>query len=137
MLFPVLSPKLHGILDYLVGLFFIASPWIFRFSHYPVATAVPIVIGAAVIGYSLFTDYPLGVRRAIPLFAHLWLDIGAGLLMCFAPFLLGFNHITHWTFIYMGAAEISLALITANRVSMEARHMDEAHHTGHGTPGMA
>ena len=121
MLFPFLSPKLHGVLDYLVGVFFIASPWIFGFSHYPVATAVPIVVGVVAIGYSLFTDYPPALRRALPLFVHLWLDIGAGLLLCLAPFLLGFSHITHWPFIIMGVMEIGVAMITANSVTNHIR----------------
>ena len=44
-------------LDYLMGVIRIASPWIFNFNRGGAETIVPVVLGIAVILYSLITDY--------------------------------------------------------------------------------
>jgi len=45
----------------------IAAPWIFQFSEHTAATVVPIVLGIGLIGYSLITDYELGVWKIAPM----------------------------------------------------------------------
>ena len=41
--------RIHGFLDYIVGVALIAAPWIFQFSDNTAATAVAIVLGVGLI----------------------------------------------------------------------------------------
>ena len=59
--------KFHAPLDYVVGAALIAAPWIFQFSEHTAATVVPTVLGIGLIGYSLITDYELGVWKIAPM----------------------------------------------------------------------
>jgi hypothetical protein len=83
----------HGVLDYVSGLGLIASPFIFGFSKMGgIAVVLPVVLGAGLILYSLFTNYELGIpaRRFIPMSVHLALDFVAGAFLAVAPFLFGY-----------------------------------------------
>ena len=45
------------------------APWLFGFAG-DVESWVPVILGLGAIGYSLFTDYELGVVRTIPRTGH-------------------------------------------------------------------
>ena len=83
--------RIHGMLDYLMGLLLIASPWIFGFDEGGAKQWLPVILGAGAIAYSLLTDYELGVVRLLPMPVHLALDLGSGLLLAVSPWLFGFN----------------------------------------------
>jgi hypothetical protein len=78
----------HGIFDYVVGVFLIACPFIFRFASMGgIVVILPIVLGAGLIFYSL-TDYELGIPalKVIPMSVHLTIDFVASVflpLRCF------------------------------------------------------
>jgi hypothetical protein len=87
----IITPRVHGGLDYLMGLFLIFAPDLFGFPESAgTATAVVRIFGAAAIAYSLFTRYKLGVFRLIPFGAHLKADFVWGLLLTSTPWLLNF-----------------------------------------------
>lgn len=86
----VIPTKVHGALDYLVGLLLIAAPWLFGFADGGAETWVPVVLGLGALAYSVFTDYELGLVRRLPMPTHLLLDLGSGLLLAASPWLFGF-----------------------------------------------
>src|SRR4051794_39889571 len=87
-----ITPRMHGMLDYPVGIVLVAAPWIFGFSDVGgAAVAVPIVIGALVLGQSLITNYPLSIARLLPLRAHLMMDVLAGIVLAASPWIFGFS----------------------------------------------
>jgi len=105
----------HAPLDYIVGLFLIAAPWIFQFSDNTIATVVPIVLGIGLIAYSLFTDYELGVWKVAPMAVHNLIDIAAGALLAVSPWLFGFadEGANAWLpLVVVGLAAIFLGLTT-------------------------
>lgn len=108
----VLPTKTHGYLDYLLGALLIIAPWLFGFADGGAKQWVPVVLGAAVIVYSLLTDYELGVARAIPMPVHLVLDAGGGLVLAVSPWLFGFADDIWWPHVVFGLLEIGAALIT-------------------------
>jgi hypothetical protein len=61
----IIPTKIHGILDYVMGLLLIAAPWIFDFGRDGAETWVPVVLGVSTILHSLFTNYELGVSGKI------------------------------------------------------------------------
>jgi len=74
----LIPAKFHAPLDYVVGAALIAAPWIFQFSEHTAATVVPTVLGIGLIGYSLITDYELGVWKVAPMAVHNLIDVVAG-----------------------------------------------------------
>ncbi|MCS3893339.1 hypothetical protein M2171_002472 [Bradyrhizobium japonicum USDA 38] len=76
----------HGIADYIVGFIVIAMPFYFGWSEK--VRFVFVALGAAVIGYSLLTDYELGLIRVLRLRLHLPLDGLFGAAMLVVPTLL-------------------------------------------------
>lgn len=114
----MLSTRLHGVLDYLVGLLLIAAPWLFGFADGGAETWVPVVLGLSAVAYSLFTDYELGLVRRIPMPVHLMLDLGSGAVLAASPWLFGFADATAtgdgvWVpHLALGLFEIAAALMT-------------------------
>ncbi|MBI4396391.1 MAG: hypothetical protein HY548_04800 [Elusimicrobia bacterium] len=85
----ILKPKVHGVLDYVVGIFLLLSPSLFGFSQIPAALCY--VFGAAVLGLSLLTAYPLGAIKFIPFTVHGSVELISSFVMVFAPGLFGFS----------------------------------------------
>ena len=104
--------KIHGLMDYLMGLVLIAAPWLFDFADGSAAMWVPIIIGASVILYSLFTDYEWGVLPRLSMRAHLFLDAIGGLFLALSPWLFGFSEFVYLPHLVFGIAEFMAALTT-------------------------
>lgn len=86
-----LPTKIHGILDYLVGIALIAAPTLFGFRDVGgPAVIIPTVIGIVLIAYSLVTDYEWGVVKKVPMGYHLMVDYLASAFLAVSPFMFGF-----------------------------------------------
>ena len=106
-------------LDYAVGSIMIAAPWLFGFAANGPETWIFVALGLAALIYSLLTDYELGFIRALPLRAHLSLDLLNGLLLAASPFLFGFADsvvMPHWTFGLLEIVVVALTWTTIARV---------------------
>ena len=108
----VIPTRAHAVLDYLVAVLLIAAPWLLDFAAGGAETWVPVVLGAATILYSLFTDYEAGVRRNIAMPAHLALDLTAGAVLAISPWLFGFADDVYWPHLMVGLVEIVVSLTT-------------------------
>src|SRR5262245_42034968 len=108
-----ISTRFHGVLDYLMGLLWIAAPWLFGFaglegpSHW-----TPIGAGAAMILYSLLTRYELGMIFVISPATHRWLDLIAGTFLALSPWLFGFDREIWAPHLALGILGIGAALMT-------------------------
>lgn len=128
----VISSKVHGVLDYLVGIVLIAAPWLFNFAANGAETWVPVLLGAGVIFYSLFTNYEYGAVKSIPMPSHLTLDMLGGAFLAVSPWLFGFNEYVFLPHLIVGLAEIGVALMTervpgTERTSYKGREHRHAH----------
>ncbi len=86
-----LPTKVHGLLDYLVGIALIAAPWLFQFQDVGgMAVYLPIVLGVGLIVYSIFTNYEWGLVKVLPMPYHLVVDFVAAALLALSPWLFGF-----------------------------------------------
>ena len=106
------STRVHGALDYAMGLLLIVAPWLFGFASGGAETWVPVVLGAGVIVYSLLTRYEMGVVPAIGMTAHLWLDALGGAFLAVSPWVFGFADIIWWPHVVFGVLEVAVALVT-------------------------
>jgi hypothetical protein len=101
-------------LEPIIGVLFIAAPWIFGFSDASDATTVSIVLGALVLLTGLTTRWRMGVVRMLSLSAHRTMDLVVAAIAIVAPFVLGFsdNGAATRFLIIMGVLEIGATLMT-------------------------
>ncbi len=110
-----ITPRLHGVLDYLVGALIVATPWLFGFAQGGVETWVLVAAGAATIAFSALTDYEFGLAHRIPLPIHLALDFMVGAVVAFSPWLFGFADLVRAPHVVLGVFDVGLALLTSSR----------------------
>lgn len=113
--------RIHGMLDYLEGLLLIAAPWILGFARGGAETWSAVGVGAAILLYSLLTDYEFGAVRKIPVYVHLWLDAIGAVFLIASPWLLGFDEITWTPHTTAGALILLLAGLTLTVPGYERR----------------
>jgi hypothetical protein len=118
----ILSTKVHGILDYLVGVILIAAPWVLGFAQNGAETWVPVILGAGAILYSLLTNYEMGVSKTISMRTHLALDIASGILLAASPWIFNFNDYVYLPHLVLGLGEILIASITERYPSYDRNH---------------
>jgi hypothetical protein len=106
------TTRTHSVFDYLVSVPLMASPWLFGFAAGGAETWLPVVLGAAALIYSVFTDYELGLVRKIPMPIHLALDLPAGALLAVSPWLFGFSNWVWAPHLIIGLFEICASLLT-------------------------
>jgi hypothetical protein len=105
--------QFHGIVDYLVGLLVIALPFFLGLTAGP--RVVLIILGVAVILYSLLTDYELGAVRFLRIRFHLLLDALFGISMLISPWLFDFPAESRWPVYVIGVLALVLAMTTQIR----------------------
>ena len=107
-----ISRKTHAVLDYVMGIVLIASPWLFGFAGYETARWCAIVIGGIMLLTSLITDYEGGIIKTLPMPVHLNMDAIAGILLAVSPWLLHFNDQVYLPHVILGLLEIGAAICT-------------------------
>lgn len=117
-----IETKTHGYLDYIMGALLIAAPWIFDFNRGGAETWVPVILGIAMIGLALMTDYELGAFRQISMRTHLTIDLVSGALLAASPWLFGFSEYVWEPHLILGILEIGAALTTKLHPQGERTH---------------
>lgn len=107
-----IDTKTHGFLDYIVGLFLIAAPWVFNLDPSAPEGMIFIIMGAAVIVYSIITNYELGLIKALSIKTHLTLDVLSGIVLAASPWLFGFADRVYLPHLILGILEIGAGMMT-------------------------
>lgn len=108
----VISPRAHGVIDYLtVGLAALA-PNLFGFSG--AAEALSRTVAGAYLFITLFTAFPLGVVRFIPFRVHGIIEAVTGVALLAAPWLFGFagEPAARNFFLFLGATALVVFVLT-------------------------
>jgi hypothetical protein len=113
----IISTKTHGILDYVVGLLLIASPWIFGFATGGIEQWLPVILGVSALAYSLLTNYELGAIKVLSMQTHLTIDALSGLLLAASPWLFGFSDRVTTPHLVMGLFELAAVMMTRTKTS--------------------
>lgn len=108
----IISPPVHGVLDYTVGALLVAVPWVLGFADHTAATYVPVACGIGAWIYSLLTDYEAGVYKLIPFKAHLGVDAVSGALLAASPWLFQFAERLVWPHVAAGVLELLVVGMT-------------------------
>ena len=108
----MISSKIHAVLDYTVGVLLIAAPWLLDFADNTAATAIPIILGASTIIYSLFTNYEYSLSGFLPYKIHLTIDFIAGLVLLLSPWLFRFSDRIYLPHVIFGVFEIVAVMLS-------------------------
>jgi hypothetical protein len=119
--------KVHGVMDYLVGILLIASPWLFDFNRGGMETWIPVILGVGALVYSVLTDYEMGLSRALSMRTHLTMDLISGIFLAASPWIFGFADYVYMPHLIMGILEIGTSLMTKRNPSHQGREHRMAH----------
>lgn len=123
-----ISSRVHGILDYIVGLALIAAPWLFgfvNFDQFEAATWTPIVIGSLIIGLSLITNYETSLAKIVPLRMHLAMDALVAVILAASPWLFGFSEYVYLPHVIVGVAELLIVAMSDRAAYNYRRDRDQ------------
>jgi hypothetical protein len=115
----LLSPTIHGYIDYVTSAVFALAPALFMIEGVPRAVMGCYVIAGALLLVSLVTRYPLGVVPLVPFPVHGALELlGAPVIVAY-PWIAGFQYIgpARNFYIIAGVAVFLLWLITDYRAA--------------------
>lgn len=107
-----ISPKLHGILDYCMGILLILLPYAIGIDSYSTAGLLLIGLGIFMLIMAIFTRYEPGVLQLIPLPVHLAIDIITGIFVTMSPWIFGFTNVHYGLFLAIGLFEITATTLT-------------------------
>lgn len=107
-----LPTSLLGIVDYLLGVFLIAAPWLFAFADGSLAQWTAIVVGGVLLASSISTRYELGVIPLIDVRSHLVVDAVAGIVLAISPWLFLFAHRLWVPHLVLGLVVVAVSLIS-------------------------
>ena len=79
----------HQAIEPIAALLLIAAPWIFGFSDNDTATTLSVIIGVVVLLTGMSTRWRMSLVKLIPLRTHFLMDLGLGMVLIVAPFVLG------------------------------------------------
>mgnify|MGYP002402529710 CR=1 FL=1 len=116
-----LKTRIHGYLDYLVGLLLIVSPWLFSLEKGGAASWTLIIFGAGAIVYSFITDYELGAFPMLSVRTHLTIDLIAGIVLAASPWIFNFAQSVWAPHLGFGLFSILASLVTLKEPEAERR----------------
>lgn len=85
----VISPRMHGYLDFLTVVLFLLAPTIFGLSDLPTLLAYSLAVIHLIV--TLASDFPFGIVKLIPFTVHGWIERIVGPTLIAVPFILGFS----------------------------------------------
>jgi hypothetical protein len=114
---------LHGLIEYGVGVLFLAGPSMLGFSDQGGPTSASIVAGVVVLVVAASTNGPTSLVNQISLGIHVVFDYVLAIALIAMPFLAGFSDEATPTafFITLGAAHLLMTIGTRFRPAKEAR----------------
>ncbi len=111
-----IPPRVHGIIDYFIGLMFVILPTICKWDVLATPSLIFEISGSVIILYSLITDYEKGLVPILTIQKHLILDAVIGFFIIISPFLFGFYD-ESFTFHLIGGLTLMLLVGFSTTVS--------------------
>lgn len=110
MVAKLIPTRVHGVLDYVFGVMYIALPLLLNWPQ--PAAGILMALGAGVLLYSILTRYELGLIKVLPMPTHLAFDLLGGLLLIAAPLLGLVDESVRGWFWVLGAVELIITLLS-------------------------
>ncbi len=110
---PFISTAFYGVLNYLVALTLIASPWLFDLANISSAAfLIPIYIGWLQLIMAIFADTEVGFVKQFPVQIHLVLDVVMGFFLFVSPWLYTFSSKAFWPEVLLGGLLFFVGIFT-------------------------
>ena len=110
-----IHPKIHTMLDYIVGIVLVAAPWLFGFSSVQAAKWVAVAVGLMVLILSFMTDFAGTGKRAVSMSAHLIIDFFVGVFLAASPIIFGFDDQVYLPHVVVGIFAIVASFCTETK----------------------
>jgi hypothetical protein len=107
-----LSRRTHGLLDYLLGVLIMASPWLFGFSGQRAAPQLALALGGALLLVSALSNYEMGLVPLIPFPGQRFFDCVIGIALAGASWHFDMNGIAAAVFTTLGLGLLLSAVFT-------------------------
>lgn len=111
--FPLISSRVHGMLDYCVGVALLALPFVLGFVGNNAATWVMVACGGAALVYSPLTNYELGIVPVFSMRQHLILDAAWGAMLAGSPWMFDFADQVWLPHIIVGLGELAVVALSS------------------------
>ncbi|MGZ3871451.1 MAG: SPW repeat domain-containing protein [Mucilaginibacter sp.] len=110
---PFISTAVYGVLNYIIALTLIASPWLFGFVNVSsAALLLPMYIGWLQLIMAIFTNNETGFIKQFPIRIHFVLDVLMGFIILVSPWLYTFSSKVFWPQLILGGILFGMGLFT-------------------------
>ncbi len=120
----ILTPRVHGYLDFVVVVLFAMGPTVFGFTGLP--ATVSYVLAGIHLTLTLLTAFPMGIIKLIPFTVHGALELLTSILLVIAPWAAGFSEQTTAKIFYV-AAGILIFVVFLTTDYKAAAHGTQSH----------
>ena|SRR5437879_4138646 len=108
---PFISTSLFGLLNYVVAIFLMTSPWLFGFNH-GAAFFLPLVFGWLQLIMAIFSDNKFGFVKQFPVPMHCFIDVVGGSFLLASPFVYDYSSHVVWPQLILGALVFFMGIFT-------------------------
>ncbi len=110
---PFIPTAFYGVLNYILSLTLIASPWLFGYADVSsAALLIPIYFGWLQLIMAIFVDNETGFVKQFPMQMHLVLDVVMGFIIMVSPWLWDFSSKVFLPQLLMGLLLFCMGLFT-------------------------
>ena len=121
---PFISTAVYGVLNYIISIALIASPWLFGlFSVSSAAFLFPLYIGWLQLIMAIFVDNETGFVKQFPMQIHLALDVAMGFILMVSPWIYSFSSKIYWPELLFGGLLFLLGIFTKKSPFLTKRHL--------------
>ena len=117
----VISPRIHGYLDFLTVVIFLLAPTLLGLSQLSAILAYGLAVVHLIV--TLASDFPFGLVKLIPFTIHGWIERMVGPLLIAVPFIFNFSDedLARNFYIAMGIIIIIVGVLTDYQAEVRVR----------------
>ncbi len=112
----MISPKIHGILDYVTVIIFAIAPALFNLSE--TGAVIAYILAAVHLFMTVLTDFPPGLIKVIPFKFHGYIELLVGIVLAIVPWVVNFISETGQLFFSIIGVVILLVFSLTNYKSL-------------------
>jgi uncharacterized membrane protein YedE/YeeE len=123
---PFISTSTYGILNYVMAIALMSSPWVFGFHQLGgAALFLPLIFGWLQLIMAIFSRHKFGIFNVFPVPMHCFIDVIGGSFVMASPFVYGFAsaHGVFWPHVIIGGIVFCMGIFTQT-----SPFTDEPHH---------
>ncbi len=98
----IISPKIHGIIDYIVVIFLLSSSFLFDLKG--TASIIAYSLGIIHLLLTVLTDFQAGLIKLIPFKIHGLIELIVSIVLIFVPWIFGFSDDISAKYFFIGFA---------------------------------